>query len=73
MNSESDSPSTSVAIPKKLFDRIAKRIRNTSFSSVSEYVIYLLEKEMYGAEDEEVFSEEDEEKIMERLRRLGYL
>ena len=63
----------SVIIPKKLHERISEKIRNTSFSSVSEYVTYLLEKEVYGTEGGEVFSEEEEEEIKERLRKLGYL
>jgi len=62
-----------VKIPKSLLERIQKKILNTSFSSVSEYVTYLLEKELSGPGDEEVFSKEDEEKVKERLRRLGYL
>ena len=66
--------SVSVDIPKKLYDRITNKIKNTSFPSVSKYITYLVEKEL--AEEsgsEEVFSKEDEEKIKERLRRLGYL
>mgnify|MGYP001141018445 CR=1 FL=1 len=65
--------SASVTIPKRLLEKIQKKILNTSFSSASEYVTYLLEKELSGTEDEEVFSKEDEEKVKERLRRLGYL
>ena len=72
MNDECDR-SASVVIPKRLFKKIEEKIKNTSFSSVSDYVTYLLEKELYEAEDEEVFSEEDEEKVKERLRSLGYL
>jgi len=63
----------SVRIPKSLLEKIKKKILNTSFSSASEYVTYLLEKELSGPGDEEVFSKEDEEKVKERLRRLGYL
>jgi len=69
----SGNDSASVTIPKSLLEKIRKKILNTSFSSASEYVTYLLEKELSGTEDEEVFSKEDEEKVKERLRRLGYL
>ncbi len=69
----SENDSVSVTIPKRLLEKIRKKILNTSFSSPSEYVTYLLEKELSGTEDEEVFSKEDEEKVKERLRRLGYL
>jgi Arc/MetJ-type ribon-helix-helix transcriptional regulator len=69
----SGNDSVFVKIPKSLLEKIQKKILNTSFSSVSEYVTYLLEKELSGTEDKEVFSKEDEEKVKERLRRLGYL
>ncbi|MEM2936128.1 MAG: CopG family transcriptional regulator [Candidatus Bathyarchaeia archaeon] len=69
----SENDFASVTIPKRLLEKIRKKILNTSFSSASEYVTYLLEKELSGTEDEEVFSREDEEKVKERLRRLGYL
>jgi len=68
--------SVSISIPKTLYDKIKKRIENTEFSSVSEYVTYILEevlKELEEEEEEEVFSKEEEEKIKERLRALGYL
>ncbi len=70
-----DKDSVSVEIPKKLYDKISKKIKNTSFSSVSEYITHLVEKELAkeGESEEEVFSKEDEEKIKERLRKLGYI
>ena len=63
----------SVRISKRLFDRIQEKIKNTSFSSPSDYVSYVLEKELNEADYEEAFSEEDEKKVKERLRSLGYL
>jgi Arc/MetJ-type ribon-helix-helix transcriptional regulator len=62
----------SVIIPKRLYEKISEKIQNTSFTSVSEYIKYILEKELHEV-DEEDLSEEDEKKIKERLRRLGYL
>lgn len=73
MDSKGDD-SVSVDIPKKLYDRITNKIKNTSFPSVSRYITYLVEKELAEESGSEgVFSKEDEEKIKERLRRLGYL
>lgn len=65
--------SVSIVIPEKLFQEINEKMKNTSFSSISEYVISLLEKELCKIEDEKVFSKEDEEKIKEHLRKLGYI
>ncbi|MEM2145442.1 MAG: hypothetical protein QW279_08770 [Candidatus Jordarchaeaceae archaeon] len=65
---------TTVSIPTPLFKKIKERIKNTSFTSVSSYVTYVL-REIIAEEEEEgePFSKEDEEKIKQRLRALGYL
>jgi len=67
---------TTVSIPITLYNRIKKLIENTGFTSVSQYVTYVL-REIISAHEEskykEPFTEEDRRKIIERLRRLGYL
>ncbi|MEM3526552.1 MAG: hypothetical protein QXV37_03975 [Candidatus Jordarchaeaceae archaeon] len=65
---------TTVSIPTPLFEKIKERIKNTGFTSVSSYVTYVL-REIIAEEEEEgePFSKEDEEKIKQRLRTLGYL
>jgi Arc/MetJ-type ribon-helix-helix transcriptional regulator len=65
-----------IKIPKKLLKKIEERIQGTEFKSVDEYTTFVLEevvKEDGEEEVEEVFSEEDEKKVKERLRALGYL
>ncbi|NPA76055.1 MAG: CopG family transcriptional regulator [Euryarchaeota archaeon] len=65
---------TTVSIPTTLFKKIERRIKGTGFTSVSSYVTYVLREII--AEDEvpeEPFSKEDEERVKERLRALGYL
>ncbi len=64
---------TTVSIPTPLAEKIKKRIEGTGFNSISSYVTYVLRELMANTEEEEVFSKEDEEKIKERLRALGYL
>ena len=66
---------TTVSIPKPLFDKIKKRIKNTGFASVSEYVTFVLREVIASLEEEkkDVFTKEEEEKIKERLRALGYI
>jgi len=65
-----------IKIPKELLGKIEERIQGTEFKSVDEYTTFVLEevvKEDGEEEIEEVFSEEDEKKVKERLRALGYL
>ena len=64
-----------ISIPTPLAEKIKKRIEGTGFTSLSSYVTYVLREVISGMEEEseEVFSKEDEEKVKERLRALGYL
>jgi len=67
---------TSVSIPVTLFHKIKKRIEGTGFTSVSSYVTYVLreiESESESKQAVEPFAKEDEERIREKLRALGYL
>ncbi len=67
---------TTVSIPKPLYDKIKELIKDTGFTSVSDYVTYVLREIVASIEEEEkeeVFSKEEEEKIKARLRALGYI
>ena len=66
---------TTISIPTPLAEKIKRRIQGTGFHSLSSYVTYVLREVIAGTEEEsrEVFSKEDEEKVKERLRALGYL
>ena len=59
-----------VNIPKGLHDKIEEKISGTSFASVEEYVVRMLESEFPV---EPVYTKEEEALIRERLRRLGYI
>lgn len=67
---------TTVSIPVTLYERIKRLIEGTGFTSVSQYVTYVL-REVVAAHEEarhsEPFTEEDKRRILERLKRLGYL
>jgi Arc/MetJ-type ribon-helix-helix transcriptional regulator len=65
---------TTVSIPTPLFKKIEARIKSTGFTSVSSYVAYVL-REIIAEEEkeEEPFSEDDKERVKERLRALGYI
>jgi Arc/MetJ-type ribon-helix-helix transcriptional regulator len=65
-----------IKIPKDIYEKIQERIKDTEFKSVDEYITYVLREVLASLEEEEteeVFSEEEEEKVKERLRALGYL
>lgn len=68
---------TTVSIPKPLAEKIKKRMEGTGFHSLSSYVTYVLRQLISSFEEEErekeALSKEDEEKIKDRLRALGYL
>jgi Arc/MetJ-type ribon-helix-helix transcriptional regulator len=66
---------TTISIPTPLAEKIKKRIKGTGFTSLSSYVTYVLREVISGMEqeDEEVFSKEDEKRVKDRLRALGYI
>ncbi len=66
---------TSVQIPTKLVEQIEKRIQGTEFPTVTSYVTFVLSEVVSETEPEqkEALSKEDDERIKDRLRSLGYL
>ena len=68
---------TTVSIPKPLAEKIKERMKGTGFASVSSYVTYVLRQVISSIEAEErekqAFSKEEEEKVKQRLRDLGYI
>lgn len=63
-----------ISISKELYDRILNYIRtHGGFNSVEEFVEFVISEVLSEGESEYVYSKEDEEKIKERLRSLGYL
>lgn len=71
---------TTVSIPAQLAEKLKKRIEGTGFTSLSSYVTYILRQVVSSIEmdetkkkEKEAFSEEDEKRVKDRLRGLGYL
>ena len=64
-----------ITIPDSLYKKIEKRVKETDFDSVSDYIAYVLEEVLASLkqEKEQAFSKEEEEKVKERLKALGYL
>ncbi len=65
---------TTVSIPTSLYKKIEEVIKGTEISSVSSYVTKILREGLSKDQGkQEVFSKEDEEKVKERLKALGYI
>lgn len=68
---------TTVSIPKPLVEKVKERMKGTGFASVSSYVTYVLRQVLSSIEEEEhskqAFTKEEEEKVKQRLRDLGYI
>ncbi|MFX0073669.1 MAG: ribbon-helix-helix domain-containing protein [Candidatus Hermodarchaeota archaeon] len=68
---------TTVSIPKPLAEKIKEQMKGTGFPSVSSYVTYILRELLSAKEEEkkvkEAFTKDEEERVKERLRRLGYI
>ncbi len=74
MIDENEKNYETIHIPTTLYKKIEERIKGTGFASVSSYVTYVLREIIAeDEEEEEKFSKEDEERVKERLRALGYL
>ena len=76
-NEEDKVEYTTVSIPKPLIKKIKERMKGTGFSSVSSYVTYVLRQVISSIEEDErskqAFTKEEEEKVKQRLRDLGYI
>ncbi len=72
---KSKSKFTTVSIPVPLAKKIEDRIKKTGFTSISDYVTYVLREVISNVEkkDKQAFSREDEERVKQRLKGLGYL
>ncbi len=69
-----DKEFTTVSIPTSLHKKIEESIKGTEYGSVSSYVAKVLRESLFKAElATEVFSKDEEEKVKERLKALGYI
>ncbi len=68
-----------IKIDNKIAERLRKRVdESDEFENVEEYVDYILKQiierlDSEKQEEKQTYSEEDEKKVKERLRGLGYL
>ena len=63
---------TTITIPAMLFQKLSKQIKKTGFSSVSDYVTYILRETVSETELRKT-KKTDIPSVMEKLRALGYI
>jgi len=64
---------STVSLPVPLFKKIRKTIKNTGFTSVSSFVEYVMREVVSAGNKKEPFTTEDEKRVKDRLRALGYI
>jgi Arc/MetJ-type ribon-helix-helix transcriptional regulator len=62
---------TTITIPNSLFLKLQEKIKGTGFSSVSNYVVFLL-REMLMEMGKKKGGKKVNEDVIEKLRALGY-
>jgi len=63
-----------VEMDPRLHERVKRRLPKTEFRTVDEYVNYVVTEVLDQLEKEDpAYSEEDEKKVKDRLRALGYM
>jgi Arc/MetJ-type ribon-helix-helix transcriptional regulator len=81
-SSKAAEDTTTIRISKSLADRVTRRLGNTDFKSVDEYVNYIVEQVLTDLEgttpstqgtEQTAYSKEDQAVVEQRLRDLGYL
>ena len=64
-----------IEIPETLYDRLNAKIKGTGFASVGDYVAHVIRERLAVEENSKPsgHTKEEEEKVKERLKALGYL
>jgi len=60
---------TTITIPKALYEKISNMIKNTGFSSVSEYVVFVLRETIADIRKKN----ESKSEVVKKLKALGYI
>ncbi len=67
---------TTVSIPVPLYEKVYTMVEGTGFTSVSDYVTFVLRELIAGTSEEKTkkaFTRADERMVKERLKALGYI
>ncbi|MCP2619949.1 CopG family transcriptional regulator [Candidatus Aminicenantes bacterium AC-334-K16] len=65
---------TQIMIPTNIYQKLEKKIKGTEYTSVASYVTKILKDHLEkGGAEQQAFTQEEEEKVKERLKALGYI
>jgi Arc/MetJ-type ribon-helix-helix transcriptional regulator len=69
------SDKVTIKIPRELYEKLREMIGGTGFSSVTEFIVFVMRSLASSGKlkEEDKLTDEEVEAIRERLRRLGYL
>jgi len=64
-----------IKIPRKLYEQLRDMIEDTGFSSVTDFIVYVMRDIVAGGKlkGRDTLTEEEVKLIRERLKRLGYI
>ncbi len=64
-----------IKIPRELYEKLREMIEGTGFSSVTEFIVFVMRNLASSGKlkEEDKLTEEEVKAIRERLRRLGYI
>ena len=64
-----------IKIPKILYDSLRKQIKGTGFSSVTDFIVYVMRDIAASSNlhEESSLTKKEIEQIRDRLKRLGYI
>ncbi len=64
-----------IKIPRELYEKLRAMIEGTGFSSVTEFIVFVMRSLASSGKlkEEDKLTEEEVKAVRERLRRLGYL
>ena len=62
-------------IPRELYEKLKEIIEDTGFSSVTEFIVFVMRTLASGGKlkEDDKLTEEEIKAVRDRLRRLGYL
>ena len=64
-----------IKIPRELYEKLCEHIEGTGFSSVTEFIVFVMRTLVSTGKltEEDKLTDEEVRAVRERLRRLGYL
>jgi Arc/MetJ-type ribon-helix-helix transcriptional regulator len=69
-------PEENIKLPEELANKLKEKIKDTEFSSIEEYTLYVLQQVVSSQTSEkaqQVYTKEESELLKKRMEDLGYI